>query len=162
MKNFVLHLGLFLISSLTAFSQENSVQFLDISNGLSNNSILTIYQDSDGFMWFGTYDGLNRYDGYNFKTYRNRINDKNSLSFNTIYNIEEDSRKNLWVGGSNGACVFDRKTAVFQPIERISNTNKTEIVKNVIHQIRSVSTELMLVASQNFGLLVYENGSITG
>jgi signal transduction histidine kinase/ligand-binding sensor domain-containing protein/DNA-binding response OmpR family regulator len=113
-------------------------------------------------MWFGTYDGLNRYDGYNFKIYRNRINDKNSLSFNTIYNIEEDSKKNMWVGGSKGACVFDRKTAVFRPIEFTSNTNKTEIVKNVIHQIRSVSKELVLVASQNFGLLVYENGSITG
>ena len=162
MKNFVVHFVLLILFFFNGFSQENSVKFLNISNGLSNNSILTIYQDSDGFMWFGTYDGLNRYDGYNFKTYRNKINDKNSLSFNTIYNIEEDSRKNLWVGGSNGACVFDRKTAVFHPIEHISNTNKTEIVKNVIHQIRSVSTELMLVASQNFGLLVYENGSITG
>ena len=39
-------------------------------------------------MWFGTYDGLNRYDGYNFKVYRNRIKDKNALSFNTIYNVE--------------------------------------------------------------------------
>jgi signal transduction histidine kinase/ligand-binding sensor domain-containing protein/DNA-binding response OmpR family regulator len=162
LKNFVLHLGLLLISSLTVFSQDDSVQFLDISNGLSNNSILTIYQDSDGFMWFGTYDGLNRYDGYNFKIYRNKINDKKSLSFNTIYNVEEDSRKNIWVGGSNGACVFNRKTAVFHPIEFTSNTKKTEIVKNVIHQIRSVSKELVLVASQNFGLLVYENGSITG
>lgn len=162
MKCFVQQLCFFLISSLTVFSQDNSVQFLDISNGLSNNSILTIYQDSDGFIWFGTYDGLNRYDGYNFKIYRNRINDKNSLLFNTIYNVEEDSRKNIWVGGSNGACVFDRKTTVFHPIEFSSNTNKTEIVKNVIHQIRSVSKELVLVASQDFGLLVYENGSIIG
>lgn len=160
MKNFVLQLVLFF--SISVFSQENSVKFLDISNGLSNNSILTIYQDSDGFMWFGSYDGLNRYDGYNFKIYRNRINDKNSLSFNTIYTIEEDSRKNIWVGGSNGACVFDRRQSIFQPIEYISNTNKTKIVKDAIHQIRSVSKELMLVASQNFGLLVYENGLFTG
>ena len=162
MKNFVLHLSLFLISSLTAFSQEYSVKFLDISNGLSNNSVLTIYQDSDGFMWFGTYDGLNRYDGYNFKIYRNKINDKNSLSFNTIYNIEEDKQKNIWVGGANGACVFNRKESVFYPIKYSSTDAKTKIVKDVIHQIRSVSEDLMLVASQNFGLLVYENGSISG
>jgi ligand-binding sensor domain-containing protein/DNA-binding response OmpR family regulator/anti-sigma regulatory factor (Ser/Thr protein kinase) len=147
---------------LNGFSQEYSVKFLDISNGLSNNSVLTIYQDSDGFMWFGTYDGLNRYDGYNFKIYRNKINDKNSLSFNTIYNIEEDKQKNIWVGGANGACVFNRKESVFYPIKYTSNDTNTKIVKDVIHQIRSVSKDLMLVASQNFGLLVYENGSFTG
>jgi len=165
LRNFLLKkllLHLVLLVSVNCFSQEYSVKFLDISNGLSNNSILTIFQDSDGFMWFGTYDGLNRYDGYNFKIYRNRINDKNSLSFNTIYNIEEDSRKNIWVGGSNGACVFDRKASIFHPIEHIYSANETQIVKDVIHQIRSVSKELVLVASQNFGLLIYENGLFIG
>ena len=162
MKNFVLHLVLLLVFSLTGFSQEYPVKFLDISDGLSNNSVTTIYQDSEGFMWFGTYDGLNRYDGYNFKVYRNRINDKNSLSFNTIYNIEGDSKKNIWVGGSNGACVFDRRESIFHPLEYVSNTNKTQILKDVIHQIRSVSKDLVLVASQNFGLLVYENGLLIG
>jgi ligand-binding sensor domain-containing protein/DNA-binding response OmpR family regulator len=162
LKNFIPHFILLLVFSLTGFSQEYPVKFLDISDGLSNNSVTTIYQDSDGFMWFGTYDGLNRYDGYNFKVYRNRINDKNSLSFNTIYNIEGDSKKNIWVGGSNGACVFDKKTSIFHPIEYVSNTNKTQILKDVIHQIRSVSKELVLVASQNFGLLVYKNGLLIG
>lgn len=160
MKNFVIHFVLFFFS-LTVFSQEYPVKFLDISDGLSNNSVTTIYQDSDGFMWFGTYDGLNRYDGYNFKIYRNRINDNNSLSFNTIYNIEADSKKDIWVGGANGACVFDKKKSIFHPLEHISN-NKTQILKDIVHQIRSVSNELVLVASQNFGLLVYENGSFTG
>jgi len=149
------------VFSLAGFSQEYPVKFLDISDGLSNNSITAIHQDSDGFMWFGTYDGLNRYDGYNFKVYRNRINDKNSLSFNTIYCIEGDSRKNIWVGGANGACVFDKKKSIFHPIEYLSST-KTQTVKDVIHQIRSVSKDLVLVASQNFGLLVYKNGSFQG
>jgi ligand-binding sensor domain-containing protein/DNA-binding response OmpR family regulator len=162
LKNFVQHLILLSVFSFTSFSQEYSVKFLDISNGLSNNSVTTIYQDRDGFMWFGTYDGLNRYDGYNFKVYRNRINDKNSLSFNTIYNIEGDSKKNIWVGGSNGACVFDRRESVFLPLEYVSGNNKIQILKDVIHQIRSVSKELVLVASQNFGLLVYDNGSLIG
>ncbi len=162
MKNFIVSLLLFICFFSIAYSQEYSVKFLDISNGLSNNSVLTIYQDSDGFMWFGTYDGLNRYDGYNFKIYRNKINDKNSLSFNAIYNIEEDKQKNIWVGGANGACVFNRKKSVFHPIKYTSSDAKTKILKDVIHQIRSVSKEQMLVASQNFGLLVYENGSITG
>ena len=159
MKKIVLYFVL--AFSLAGFSQDYQVKFLDISNGLSNNSITAIYQDRDGFMWFGTYDGLNRYDGYNFKVYRNRISDKNSLSFNTIYCIEGDSRKNIWVGGANGASVFDKKKSIFHPIEFVSN-NKMQTVKDVIHQIRSVSKDLVLVASQNFGLLVYEKGSFQG
>lgn len=161
MKNFVFYLVV-LVFSLEAFSQEYPVKFLDISDGLSNNSVTTIYQDSDGFMWFGTYDGLNRYDGYNFKVYRNKINDKNSLSFNTIYDIKSDSKKNIWVGGSNGVCVFDRRTSVFRPLEYVSKSNKIEPLKDIIHQIQLVSKELVLVASQSFGLLVYEKGSFVG
>nr|WP_315203299.1 two-component regulator propeller domain-containing protein [uncultured Flavobacterium sp.] len=162
MKNFVLHFVLLIAFSLTGFSQEYSVKFLDISDGLSNNSVTTIYQDSDGFMWFGTYDGLNRYDGYNFKVYRNKINDKNSLSFNTIYHIEGDYQKNIWVGGANGACVFDKRESVFHPLAFVSKNNTSQILKDVVHQIRSVSKEEVLVASQNFGVLIYENGSYTG
>nr|WP_314896123.1 two-component regulator propeller domain-containing protein [uncultured Flavobacterium sp.] len=162
MKYFALHFILLIAFSLSGFSQDYPVKFLDMSDGLSNNSVTAIYQDSDGFMWFGTYDGLNRYDGYNFKVYRNRINDKNSLSFNTIYNIEGDSKKNIWVAGSNGACVFDKRESIFHPLEYVSNNNKTQILKDVIHQIQSVSKELVLVASQNSGLLIFENGSFIG
>ncbi len=99
-----------------AGAQENPVKFLDISDGLSNNSVTTIFQDNEGYMWFGTYDGLNRYDGYNFKVFRNRINDKKSLLFNTIYNIEGDSNKNIWVGGSDGVCIYNKKKAAFHPV----------------------------------------------
>jgi signal transduction histidine kinase/ligand-binding sensor domain-containing protein/DNA-binding NarL/FixJ family response regulator len=162
LKHFVLHLLLLFSFPTVIFPQEYSVKFLDISDGLSNNSVTTIYQDSDGFMWFGTYDGLNRYDGYNFKVYRNKINDKNSLSFNTIYNIEGDSKKNIWVGGSNGACVFDKRESIFHPLAYISKNKSTQFLKDVIHQIRSVSKDLVLVASQNFGLLIYENESLIG
>jgi signal transduction histidine kinase/ligand-binding sensor domain-containing protein/DNA-binding response OmpR family regulator len=162
LKYLALHFILLIAFSLSGFSQDYPVKFLDMSDGLSNNSVTTIYQDSDGFMWFGTYDGLNRYDGYNFKVYHNRINDKNSLSFNTIYNIEGDSKNNIWVAGSNGACVFDRRESIFHPLEYVSNNNKTQILKDVIHQIRSVSKELVLVASQNSGLLIFENGSFVG
>jgi ligand-binding sensor domain-containing protein len=50
-----------------------TVKYVGIEHGLSNNSVLCVYQDYKGFMWFGTYDGLNRYDGYNFTVFRNRI-----------------------------------------------------------------------------------------
>lgn len=163
MKYFVLHFVTLIVFSLSAYSQDYPIKFLDISDGLSNNSVVTIYQDSDGYMWFGTYDGLNRYDGYNFKVYRNRINDKKSLLFNTIYHIEGDSKKNIWIAGSKGACVYDKTSASFHPVEYVlSNNSKPRIVKDIIHQIRSVSNGRVLVASQNLGLLVFENGSFIG
>ena len=145
-----------------SFGQDNPIKFLDISDGLSNNSVTTIFQDSDGYLWFGTYDGLNRYDGYNFKVFRNRINDKKSLFFNTIYNIEGDSKKNIWVGGSNGVCIYSKTTATFHPVEYTSSNKKTKILKDIIHQMRSVSNDLVLVASQNLGLIAFENGSFVG
>jgi len=162
LKYFVLYLLLFFGFSPCGYSQDYPVKFLDISDGLSNNSVTTIFQDSDGYMWFGTYDGLNRYDGYNFKVFRNRINDKKSLPFNTIYNIEGDLQKNLWIGGSNGLCIYNKTNAVFQAASYVVPNQKPRILKDIIHQMRAVSDQLFLVASQNLGLIVFENGSLTG
>jgi len=162
LKYFVLYLLLFFGFSPRGYSQDYPVKFLDISDGLSNNSVTTIFQDSDGYMWFGTYDGLNRYDGYNFKVFRNRINDKKSLPFNTIYNIEGDLQKNLWIGGSNGLCIYNKTNAVFQAASYVVPNQKPRILKDIIHQMRAVSDQLFLVASQNLGLIVFENGSLTG
>ncbi|WP_289660873.1 two-component regulator propeller domain-containing protein [Flavobacterium panacagri] len=162
MKPFVLYFLLLLGFSSEVFSQDYPVKFLDISDGLSNNSIISIYQDNEGFMWFGTYDGLNRYDGYNFKVFRNRINDKKSLLFNTIYNIEGDSKNNIWIGGTNGICIYDKKKAVFHTVRYIAQDKKTKVLQDIIHQMRSVSDQLVLVASQKLGLLAFENGSFIG
>ncbi len=162
LKQFVLNLLLLIGFSSSVFSQDYPVKFLDISDGLSNNSIISIYQDNEGFMWFGTYDGLNRYDGYNFKVFRNRINDKNSLLFNTIYNIEGDSKNNIWVGGTSGICIYDKKKAVFHTVRYKAAAKKTAVLQDIIHQMRSVSDNLVLVASQKLGLLTFENGSFIG
>src|SRR5438094_9194849 len=72
--------------------------YLGIEQGLSNNSVRCIYQDHRGFMWFGTYDGLNRYDGYSFKIFRNNFTNSSSLMNNWINALDEDTRGNIWVG----------------------------------------------------------------
>ncbi|MCD0466037.1 two-component regulator propeller domain-containing protein [Flavobacterium sp. ENC] len=162
MKHFCLYLILLLCIPAAGYSQDDPVKFLDISDGLSNNSVTTIYQDKEGFMWFGTYDGLNRYDGYNFKVFRNRINDKKSLQFNTIYNIEGDSQKNIWLGGANGVCIYDKTAAAFHSVAYTFATNKPQVLKDIIHQICAVSNKLVLVASQSLGLIAFENGSFVG
>ncbi|RVT76661.1 hybrid sensor histidine kinase/response regulator [Flavobacterium sufflavum] len=162
MKYLYLFLTLF-FSSFISFSQDYSVKFLDISDGLSNNSITTIYQDKDGYMWFGTYDGLNRYDGYSFKVFRNEINNENSLSNNTVYSLEGDSKRQIWIGGNKGASVYDKSKALFHTVQYKEKENSAAVVlKNVVHQIKAVSNELVLLATQNSGLVVFEDGSFTG
>ncbi|MCO5948098.1 ligand-binding sensor domain-containing protein [Mucilaginibacter flavidus] len=80
-------------------------------DGLSNNSVKCIYKDKDGFLWFGTQDGLNRYDGTTFKIYRHDKNDSTSLSGNPIDNITDDRHDGLWISSHCwGVTLLNRNT----------------------------------------------------
>ena len=68
-----------------------------VDDGLSHNSVWYVMQDSDGFMWFGTNDGLNRFDGKNFKIYKKDPNDSTSIGNNFIHCIREVSKKRMFV-----------------------------------------------------------------
>lgn len=101
-KNYTAKFLLILFISILGgkvFGDELIWQSLRITNeiGLSNSAVNTIYQDSRGFMWFGTWDGLNRFDGKNIKTYTPDIFDKNALSNNIIRRMLEDQHGNLWI-----------------------------------------------------------------
>jgi ligand-binding sensor domain-containing protein/serine phosphatase RsbU (regulator of sigma subunit) len=80
----------------------SSVQAFTINEGLSNNSINVIFQDSRGFLWIGTDDGLNRFDGYNFLVFKKTPAEGNGLSGNRILAIAEDKFGNIWVGTRTG------------------------------------------------------------
>jgi len=106
---------LFGISS-SVWAQTFSINFerISIEQGLSQSSVFVIMQDSKGFLWFGTQDGLNKYDGYNFKVYKHNPQDSLSLSDDWINAIYEDKSGNIWVGTSGGGlCKFDRKREIF-------------------------------------------------
>ncbi len=89
-------------------------QRIILQEGLSQSRILCILEDSRGFMWFGTADGLNRYDGYDFKIFRNIVNDSTSLSNNYISTLIEDDDGNIWIGTKDGIALFNPYTEVFK------------------------------------------------
>ena len=82
-------------------------------DGLSHNTVFTALQDKNGFLWFGTSSGLNRYDGYSFRIFNFNPEDSNSLSSNYVRSLIEDSNGNLWIGTDKGLNRFNTKTGNF-------------------------------------------------
>jgi signal transduction histidine kinase/ligand-binding sensor domain-containing protein len=98
-----------------ALAQNNNIVFehLTIEDGLSQSSVKTIFQDSRGFMWFGTADGLNRYDGYNFRIFREDVRDSFNISNNSISQVAEDADGCLWIATANGLNKYDPRSEKF-------------------------------------------------
>ncbi len=89
------------------FAQSYQFRHLTIDDGLSQNSVNCIFQDSKGLMWFGTQVGLNCYNGYDFVIYRHDPADSNSISHNWIWDIKEDQARNLWIATWNGLTKYN-------------------------------------------------------
>ena len=102
-----------LLSSWMVVAQSYQFKHLEVSDGLSNNSVNTICKDRDGFMWFGTTTGLNRYDGYTFKIYQHAENDPGSLPDNYITDIVEIPDGRFWVNTGRGYVLFDKEQDCF-------------------------------------------------
>jgi len=108
LKNNLFFLTFFLASYFFVaqdFSDNNRLlkfKEYSLTEGLSQSSVLCILQDSNGYMWFGTRDGLNKYNGHTFKTYRYNLKDKNSISSSYIKFLFEDKKGNIWIGTNNG------------------------------------------------------------
>lgn len=157
---------LFLLYSFPIFAFQAdslSVRHLEIDNGLSNNYVRCIYQDAKGFFWFGTRDGLNRYDGYDFRIFRNEIDNKFSLIHNIIHSISSDSDNRIWVGTRKGLSIYNDRTGIFTNANyRNSLKNRSLPVASVIRDIFPGTQQSMLVATEGVGLLRFKKGSHLG
>ncbi|MCF8379063.1 MAG: hypothetical protein K9H49_05760 [Bacteroidales bacterium] len=128
-----------------AFAQQNAVAFkhLTLEDGLSQNSVNCILQDKNGFMWFGTHDGLNRYDGYQFIHYRTERNNKNSLSNNYITDLYEDDEGVLWITTFGGGL------------------NSLNTITGEINRIHMISEDSVLFPTSNlFSITEYPKGTL--
>jgi ligand-binding sensor domain-containing protein len=98
----------------TSGAAEKIFSHLGVSDGLPASTVRCLYQDSKGFMWFGTESGgLCKYDGYAFTVYKNDVNDSTSIASNWVYCIFEDSFENLWIGTISGLDRFNRAEETF-------------------------------------------------
>jgi ligand-binding sensor domain-containing protein/serine phosphatase RsbU (regulator of sigma subunit) len=102
--------------------------------GLSESAVTTVLQDKRGFLWVGTQNGLNRYDGYNFSVFRQNPNDTASLANNNIRSLYEDHAGTLWVGTSNGLHRYDRTTGRFRRYQA-NPDNKNSLANNDVASI---------------------------
>ncbi|NJK96435.1 MAG: hypothetical protein HC905_17325 [Bacteroidales bacterium] len=121
------------------------------ANSLCSNYILTIYTDSQGIVWLGTYHGLGRWDQETntFTNYYHNDFDKSSMSHDWVYSITEDSKHNLWVGTAAGLNLFNRGTKKFQ-----SFTRKNGFANDVINGILE-DNKGYLWLSTNGGLVIF-------
>ena len=104
-----------LLLNIFTHAQNTSLNFnrITVNDGLSQSWIQCIIQDKLGYMWFGSEDGLNRFDGYEIVQYKNNYHDKNSICNNTIRCINEDADGNLWIGTQKGLNLYDRGKNIF-------------------------------------------------
>ena len=108
-----------LIFKFSAFSQATNIKFkhISIKEGLSQSTINAMAQDEMGFMWFATQDGLNRYDGYEFTTYKHEVEDSNTISNGFVNCFYKDYKGNLWIGTNSGVNIFNHSANNFIHIE---------------------------------------------
>ncbi|TKG93941.1 hybrid sensor histidine kinase/response regulator [Puteibacter caeruleilacunae] len=146
--------SIFIGISSHLFAQITDPVFKQYTNreGLSHNTVNCILQDSLGYMWFGTMDGLNRFDGYDFKVYKSVPEDRYSLCHNLVKCICLDQDGGMWVGTSNGLCVLDLTTERFT---RFFSNDSTGLSFNNIEMVFCDSKGIVWVATMGGGLNRY-------
>lgn len=114
---------LLLLRSLCGLAEELHFRHYNNKQGLSHNTVYCSLQDRRGFMWFGTEDGLNRFDGHTFKVYRHNSYNPNSLLSDRLNFLFESSDDKIWICTSGGTCYYDHNTDMFHPF-RLSSAQR--------------------------------------
>ena len=157
MKNILVSLS----ALLCFFNSAAQIKFdhYSIENGLSQSVVLDIVQDKNGFLWFATQDGLNRFDGYEFKVFKNIRNDSTSISDNWINAIAVGKNNCLWLATeSGGVCRFDLKTQTSENFKAVKG-KEAFLQNNIIRDILEDKKGNLWVATWGGGVSVLRNGT---
>lgn len=142
-----------MLAALPAYAQ-NAVHYyfrtMDIRNGLSQNTVYQILQDRKGFMWFGTKDGLNRYDGLSFRIYKK---ENSGLGRNFVTALYEDYEGNIWIGTDGGVFIYNPVSDSFTPFGHKSD--KGTVIRDFVTMIGSDGNNNIWISVENQGLFRY-------
>lgn len=126
---FIKPLCLFLFCSMWITLSASPYYFnhFQVNNGLSNNAILCSVQDNDGFIWFGTRDGLNRFDGNHFKTFLHESDNEKSLGSNLVHSLMVRKTNEIWVGTDQGIYIYNPQREEFSLFDKIPTQETLQI-----------------------------------
>jgi ligand-binding sensor domain-containing protein/signal transduction histidine kinase/CheY-like chemotaxis protein/AraC-like DNA-binding protein len=146
----ILYLLFFLFCFHKGRGQEHDFYFKNyqIENGLSSNTITSVTQDKKGFMWFGSRNGLNRFDGLRFKVFQHDPGDGKSLGTNFVKSIHESTDEKLWVGTSNGVYIYDPVQESFSLFGNIPPGEVEAIEEDAEHNLWILSKRILYQFNQ--------------
>lgn len=145
-----------LLTNLLLYSRDNSdfhFKKIQVDDGLSENAVYCILQDSKGFMWFGTKDGLNRYDGNSFRAFRHNSEKPNSIGNNFIRSIIETKDNNLYIGTDAGVYIMNVVEETFKKVTSI--TNQGVGVTSAVNSLYEDRSGTIWIATMNQGIFKY-------
>ena len=140
----------------TLYARQLQFGHFGVDDGLSQGVVLSILQDSQGFMWFCTEDGLNKYDGYDFTVYKHEPENPNSLSSSHVWDVyEEQDTHILWIATSNGFDRLDLQTGQFKHYRHDEN-DPYSLSSNDVRAIHEDHTGTLWIATWGGGLNTFD------
>lgn len=141
------------------FATEINVEHYYREHGLSQASVQALLQDKQGYLWVGTGDGLNKFDGYNFEIFKNNSEKITTISNSNILSLFEDHQNNIWVGTIAGLSRFNKNSNDFRSFKHNSSDNKS-LSNDVVNSITQDKSSVMWIATNN-GLNRFDGTSFT-
>lgn len=156
MKSKLIIILVFFISFSTSIGQNIKFEHYNENNGLSYNSVRHIVQDKKGFLWLGTFFGLNRFDGYQFKPYMSTTLGKDKINNDDITALEYDkSTNNLWIGTRKGLTLFNLELNIFKVFLPQKN-NPNSLPDEEIRAVHVDKYKRVWIGTKKAGLCVYD------
>lgn len=148
---------LFNLHTKIAVSQQYYFRHYQAEQGLSHNTVFSSLQGKNGFLWFGTKEGLNRFDGYNFKLFLTPVTKKNEINNNYIYSLSKDDKGQIWVGAQNGLYRVDEIKETLVPVTnairdihkviQAENNKYWILAQHSVYLYDTISTKLVTVSA---------------
>ena len=153
LKKIVIYLFFLCLGIHSAFSEtpeQITFSYISINEGLSQSTVFSIDQDKRGNMWFATYDGVNKYDGYAFTVYQHNEDDPNSIANDISRIVKTDSQGRVWIGTRDGLSRYDEEKDIFQNFFYEKNGKHLQV-----NGIEEISPEQLLISTPE-GLIMFD------